>query len=116
MSKIICLLIVIMFTGCHVVYTGYVVNETNDTLLITTKPSLLNYYRDEQFEKLEKMNVSQNDSFFQCFVLPHDTLKFNSAPAYGTSLQFIDWLEIRRGNRDKVIFTTQKLSEKQQRL
>jgi len=99
---------VVSLCGCHVYYSGSVINDTKDTLLITTKPSLLTFEKDKHWTKLSAANLSNDDSIFFCKILPFDTLAFSSGPSYSSSIGLIDYLKIERKDRDSIIMASNK--------
>lgn len=98
----------ILFLGCHVYYTGIVINNTRDTISITTKPSLLVYERDKHYEKLVQLNTGENHTTFSCFIPPNDSLIFNSGPSYSSTLSVIEYLKINKASKDSLIFISRK--------
>lgn len=101
------LLLETLLTSCHVYYKGFLINNTRDTIMVTTKPSVLIYEKDLNYEELLKKNLEDNDSIFRGLIMPHDSLLFNSGPSYSTSLSLIQYLKIQRKN-DSIIFVSQK--------
>lgn len=105
--KVIILLLASLLSSCHVYHYGYLINRTSDTIQIVTKPSLLAFWKDERYEKLKEQNVESNDSVFRCFIKANDSLKFNWAASYSSSLQHINLLEIRNRS-DTLLFPSKK--------
>lgn len=98
----------IWLCGCHVYYTGFIINNTKDTLMVTTKPSLLSFEKPDGWPKLTAENLSKDESVFSCQLLPFDTLAFNSGPSYSSSISLIDYLKIERKDKDSIVMSSNK--------
>lgn len=102
----------IWLCGCHVYVSGFIINNTKDTLMVTTKPSLLSFEKPYVWPKLSAENLAKDESVFSCQVLPFDTLAFNGGPSYSSSISLIDYLKIERKDKDSVIMNSNKAIRK----
>lgn len=101
----------IWLCGCHVYYSGFIINNTKDTLIVTTKPSLLSFEK-YGWPELSVENLSKDESVFFCQLLPFDTLAFNAGPSHSSSIGLIDYLKIERKDKDSVIMNSNKAIRK----